>query len=104
MPPDPFVADIVRGVGSRGAELDELITRFSIDWSLERMPVVDRTLLRIGTYELLFRPDVPTGVVIAEAVDLARRYSTEESSRFVNGMLASLAGSTRGESGRPPGP
>jgi N utilization substance protein B len=55
------------------------------------MPVVDRNLLRIGVYELAHRPDVPTAVVISEAVELARRYSTEESGRFVNGMLGRIA-------------
>jgi transcription antitermination protein NusB len=99
VPPDPFVADVVAGVGARGAEIDALIVRFSIDWTLDRMPVVDRTLLRMATYELLFRRDVPTGVVISEAVELAKEYSTEESSRFVNGLLASVATATRGHEG-----
>ena len=59
------------------------------------MPVVDRTLLRMATFELLARPDVPTGVVISEAVELAKVYSTEESGRFVNGVLAAIAAVTR---------
>jgi transcription antitermination protein NusB len=95
--PDPFVSDVVAGVGARAAEIDALVAGFAIDWSLDRMPAVDRTLLRMATYELLGRPDVPTGVVISEAVDLARQYSTEESSRFVNGVLASVAIATRGD-------
>ncbi len=61
------------------------------------MPALDRALLRMGVYELLHRPDVPTGAVISEAVELAQRFSTEESSRFVNGMLARIAESTRSE-------
>lgn len=97
VPPDPFVADVVTGVGARAPEIDALVARFSIDWTLDRMPAIDRTLLRMATYELLGRPDVPTGVVISEAVDLAREYSTEESSRFVNGVLASVAVATRAE-------
>ena len=67
-----------RGRGAAGA-IDELIAGHAIGWTLERMPVVDRALLRMATYELLARPDVPTGVVISEAVELATQYSTEES-------------------------
>jgi N utilization substance protein B len=95
--PDPFAADLVAGVGDHQSEIDDLIRRFAKDWTLERMPVVDRNLLRIGTYELLRRPDVPTAAVISEAVELARRYSTEESGRFVNGMLARIATEVRPE-------
>ena len=95
--PDPFAADLVAGVGEHQAEIDDLIRRFAKDWTIERMPVVDRSLLRIGIYELLQRPDVPTAVVISEAVELARRYSTEESGRFVNGMLGRIAEEVRPE-------
>jgi N utilization substance protein B len=63
---------------------------------MDRMPVVDRALLRMATYELLARPDVPTGVVISEAVELATEYSTDESGRFVNGVLGTIAGLLRG--------
>ena len=76
-------------------QVDGYIRRFAKDWSLERMPVVDRNLLRIGVYELVHRPDVPTAAVISEAVELARRYSTEESGRFVNGMLGRIAEEVR---------
>jgi N utilization substance protein B len=95
--PDPFAADLITGVGEHQPELDDLIRRFAKDWTLERMPVVDRNLLRIGVYELVHRPDVPTAVVISEAVELARRYSTEESGRFVNGMLGRIAEEVRPE-------
>jgi len=95
--PDPFAADLVAGVDEHQLEIDELIRRFAKDWTLERMPVVDRNLLRIGVYELLRRPDVPTAAVISEAVELARRYSTEESGRFVNGMLGRIAEEVRPE-------
>jgi N utilization substance protein B len=95
--PDPFAADLVRGVGEHQDEIDDLIRRFAKDWTLERMPVVDRNLLRIGVYELIQRPDVPTAAVISEAVELARRYSTEESGRFVNGMLGRIAEEVRPE-------
>jgi transcription antitermination protein NusB len=94
--PDPFVAEVVAGVGSHFDEVDALISRYAIDWTLDRMPVVDRTLLRMATYELLCRADVPMGVIISEAVGLAKEYSTDESSRFVNGVLASVAVATRG--------
>jgi N utilization substance protein B len=93
--PPPFVADLVLGVQHNLDRIDELIGRYAIDWTLERMPVVDRTLLRIAAFELLARPDVPTGAVISEAVELAKQYSTEESGRFVNGVLASIALETR---------
>jgi N utilization substance protein B len=93
--PDPFVVDLVAGVGRHQDRIDELIERYAIDWTLERMPVVDRTLLRLAVYELLERDDVPTGAVISEAVELAKLYSTDESGRFVNGVLGSVAAEVR---------
>src|SRR3954452_23103285 len=95
--PEPFVVDLVAGVWDHRARIDELVERFAIDWTLERMPVIDRTILRMGTYELLERPDVPTGAVLSEAVELAKRYSTEESGRFVNGVLGAIAIEVRAE-------
>jgi transcription antitermination protein NusB len=89
--PEPFAADIVGGVGAHLDEVDELIRRYSKGWKLERMPVVDRTLLRMAIYELGHRPDVPTGAIISEAVELAKRYSTDDSGKFVNGMLSRIA-------------
>jgi N utilization substance protein B len=93
--PTTFEADVVEGVAAHGAEIDALVERFSVDWALDRMPVIDRTILRMAIYELTWRPDVPTGAVISEAVELARRYSTEDSGRFVNGLLASVAAEVR---------
>ncbi|HEX2039454.1 MAG TPA: transcription antitermination factor NusB [Acidimicrobiales bacterium] len=93
--PDPFAADLVRGVGEHRADLDGVISGFAIDWALDRMPVVDRNVLRLAVFELLHRPDTPVGAVISEAVELAKRYSTEDSGRFVNGVLASVAASHR---------
>lgn len=93
--PAAYTASIVAGVGDQQQQIDELIERFAIDWTLDRMPVIDRTVVRMATFELLCRPDVPTGVVISEAVELVKRYSTEESGRFVNGVLASIATATR---------
>jgi N utilization substance protein B len=93
--PASFVTELVTGVEKHQAELDRLIARFAIDWTLGRMPVIDRTLLRMATYELLHQPDVPAAVTISEAVELAKQYSTEESGRFVNGVLASIAAEVR---------
>jgi N utilization substance protein B len=100
--PEPFAADLVSGVGEHREEVDALIRRFSKGWSLERMPAIDRTLLRIATYELGHRTDVPTGAVISEAVELAKRYSTDDSGKFVNGLLARIAREVRPD--EPSGP
>jgi N utilization substance protein B len=93
--PDAYAVDVVTGVGSHLGEVDRWITDYAKDWTIERMPALDRALLRMGIFELLHRPDVPTGAVISEAVELAQRFSTDESSRFVNGMLARIAESVR---------
>ena len=95
VPPDPFAGDLVAGVGDHQDEIDDRIRRFARGWALERMPVVDRTVLRMAIYELLHRPDVPTAAVISEAVELAKRYSTDDSGRFVNGMLSAIAEEVR---------
>lgn len=97
LPVEPleFATEVVAGVTEHRDVIDGWITRQSRDWALERMPAVDRALLRMAVYELLYRPDVPTGAVIAEAVELAQEYSTEDSSRFVNGMLAAIAREVR---------
>jgi N utilization substance protein B len=95
VPPDPFAGDLVAGVGDHLADIDDRIRRFARGWALERMPVVDRTVLRMAIYELLHRPDVPTAAVISEAVELAKRYSTDDSGRFVNGMLSAIAEEAR---------
>ena len=95
LPAEPFVADLVRGVGEHRDRIDGLIDRLAIDWDLERMPSIDRNVLRLAVYELLERPDVPVAAVISEAVELAKRYSTDESGRFVNGVLASVAAEVR---------
>lgn len=75
--------------------IDERIAALSEDWPLDRQPAPDRNVLRLAAYELLFSPDVPTGVIINEAVTIAKRYGTEESGRFVNGVLAALAATAR---------
>jgi transcription antitermination protein NusB len=94
--PDRFATELVAGVGAHGEEIDRWLRRFARDWAVERMPAIDRALLRIGVFELLHRPDVPTPVVISEAVELASRFSTEDSGRFVNGLLARIAEEVRG--------
>jgi N utilization substance protein B len=93
--PDDFTIGLVNGVNDTLDELDGLIRRFSRGWSLERMPVIDRALLRIAIFELSHLPDVPTAVVISEAVELAKQYSTDDSGRFVNGMLSAIAAEVR---------
>ena len=106
-PPDGYAEDVVRGVELHRDEIDAILRKVSEHWALERMPLVDRALLRIGCYELGWQPDLPTGVVISEAVDLAKQYSTKDSGRFVNGMLARIAEDLRGqdpEQPQPPGP
>ncbi len=95
VPPEPFAVDLAVGVERERERIDALITRHSVDWTIDRMPVVDRTLLRIAVYELLERVDIPTGAVISEAVELAKMYSTEESGRFVNGVLGAIAAEVR---------
>jgi N utilization substance protein B len=97
VPPDAFTVALVKGVGADSAAIDELIQRHSIGWSLDRMPAIDRALLRMATFELMARSDVPTAVVLSEAVDLAGLYSTEESGRFVNGVLSAVAADVRPE-------
>jgi N utilization substance protein B len=93
--PDGFATALVAGVGEHMAELDGWITHYARDWTIDRMPALDRALLRIGIFELLHRPDVPTGALISEAVELAQRFSTDESAKFVNGMLARIAEAVR---------
>ncbi len=93
--PDPFVVELVTGVEARGDELDEVIGRLAKGWAVDRMAVLDRAILRLGAFELLACPETPVAVVISEAVELAKRYSTEESGKFVNGVLAGVAAEVR---------
>jgi N utilization substance protein B len=88
--PEPFAAELVCGVSDHIDELDELLGRYAKGWTVTRMPAIDRNLLRIGTWELGWS-DVPVAVVISEAVELAKRYSTDDSHTFLNGLLARLA-------------
>jgi N utilization substance protein B len=90
-PVSAYAAGLVRGVTEHAARIDELISEFAVGWTLDRMPAVDRNVLRIGVYELLWAPDVPDGVAISEAVLLVRDLSTDASPAFVNGLLARIA-------------
>jgi transcription antitermination protein NusB len=90
VPVQPYAADLVRGVATHRERIDELISWNLVDWTLERMPAVDRNILRIGVYELLWADDVPDPVAISEAVVLAQDLSTDNSPSFVNGVLARM--------------
>ncbi|MDP9418265.1 MAG: transcription antitermination factor NusB [Actinomycetota bacterium] len=85
-----YTATLVEGVAAHRERIDSLLSTYSQGWTLDRMPAVDRTILRLGAYELLWRDDVPDAVAISEAVGLARELSTDESPGFVNGLLARL--------------
>lgn len=86
-----YALEIVQGVIAHLARIDELVATYSHGWTLERMPAVDRAVLRIGTWEILFNPDVPDAVAVSEAVELARELSTDDSPSFVNGLLGRIA-------------
>jgi len=86
-----YAREIVDGVADHKAEIDELIETYAQGWTLVRMPVVDRAILRIGIWELLHNPEVPTGVAISEAVEAAQDLSTDDSAGFINGLLAKIA-------------
>jgi putative hydrolase of the HAD superfamily len=97
VPPDEFAAGLVLAVDDHRSRIDGLLERFAEGWSLKRMAALDRAALRMGAAELLTRADVPTPVVLAETVDLASRFGTDGSGRFVNGLLARVAREVRGE-------
>ncbi len=89
-----FVRDLVLGTLDYAPEADKTFQPLLEGWSLERLPTIDRLLLEMGTFELRCRPDIPQAVVINEAVELAKKFSTEESNRFVNGVLNAVAKQT----------
>ncbi|MEJ2859737.1 transcription antitermination factor NusB [Actinomycetospora sp. OC33-EN07] len=94
-PVSDFAATLVEGVVSHRDEIDEVISSYARGWTMARMPAVDRMILRIGVFEIRWSDDVPDPVAIDEAIDLARELSTDDSPRFVNGVLAGVS------SGRP---
>jgi N utilization substance protein B len=93
--PEQYAVELFRGVEDNKADLDVLVADHAKRWSVSRMPVVDRSLLRLGTFELVHQRGVPAAVILDEAVTLAKRFSTEDSGRFVNGVLASIAAEIR---------
>lgn len=98
VPPDPFAVRVVEGVGDHRHQLDHLLDEIAAPkWRVDRMAAMDRAVLRLGVYELAYEPDIPEGVVLSEAADLATRYSTDESPKFVNGVLARAATLLRDE-------
>jgi N utilization substance protein B len=95
--PEPLAVDLVRGVAAHASRIDAVLAeRVAPRWSLERLAATDRAVLRIGCYELLERAAVPVAVVLNEAVVLATRFGTDDSGRFVNGVLARVAEDVRG--------
>ncbi|KJQ54762.1 transcription antitermination factor NusB [Microbacterium sp. SA39] len=86
-----YAREIVDGIIDQRDEIDEQITTHSRDWKIERMPAVDRALLRIGVWEILHNDEVPTAVAIDEAVELAKEFSTDDSGAFVHGVLARVS-------------
>ncbi|MHB1487320.1 MAG: transcription antitermination factor NusB [Acidimicrobiales bacterium] len=93
--PEPFVIELVSGVEAESERIDAILGRLARDWTLGRMPWIDRNVLRLATYELLTDSSTPIAAVINEAVELAKAYSTEASGRFVNGILAAIAAEVR---------
>ncbi|TFH64367.1 MAG: transcription antitermination factor NusB, partial [Candidatus Zixiibacteriota bacterium] len=86
-----FTEELVYGVSDHLEEIDEAITNFSTNWTLERMARVDLSLLRLGAFELLYRPDIPVNVAINEAVEIGKRFGTKDTPAFVNGILDKLS-------------
>ncbi len=95
VPPEAYAREMIEGVVCELLELDERIGTHLLDWTVDRLAVVDRVLVRMATWELTRRDDVPTGVVLSEAVELATLYSGEESPRFLNGVLRAVATEAR---------
>lgn len=90
-----LATQLIEGVENHRGELDEVIVTHAKGWALDRMPALDRAILRLGIFELTYRPEVPVAVVIDEAVELAKRFSTDDSGKFVNGVLAAVAKKAR---------
>jgi transcription antitermination protein NusB len=93
--PESYATTLVEGVGRRQGELDVLIAEHAHGWALDRLATLDRQLLRLSAYELVEREEIPVAVVIDEAVELAKQYCSEESGRFVNGVLSAIATEVR---------
>jgi len=89
-PSNEYTAEIVRGVVEHQARIDELLSTYAKGWTLQRMPAVDRNVLRLGVWELLYADDVPDAVAVSEAMNLVRDLSTDDSPAFVNGVLGGI--------------
>lgn len=94
-----FARRLVTGAWQRREESDQLIARYARDWSVGRLAAVDRAILRMAVYEIIHSPDVPDSVAVAEAVELAKAFSTADSSRFINGILGSVIREVKGAAG-----
>ena len=90
-----FAGDLLDGTFRNRKEIDDLIERHSLHWKMVRMAVVDRNILRLGVYELLYLHDVPTSVILNEAIEIAKKFGTEESGAFINGILDKVAKEVR---------
>jgi transcription antitermination protein NusB len=95
VPADAMTHDLVEGVVERGDEIDALLADHAKGWTLARMAVLDRSVLRLGVFELIGRASVPTAVILNEAVEMANRFGTDDSGKFVNGVLAAVARTVR---------
>ncbi|TDC79342.1 transcription antitermination factor NusB [Streptomyces hainanensis] len=89
-PVSAYTRELVEGYAARAERIDELLAQYSVGWTLDRMPGVDRNILRLATFELIWQDGTPDGVVLDEAVQLAREFSTDDSPPFVNGLLGRL--------------
>jgi N utilization substance protein B len=89
--PDAYTSTLLAGVERHMDQIDGLITRFSTGWPLQRMPALDRAVLRVAVYELGHEPEIPAAVILNEAVEFANTYSTDDSGKFVNGLLSAVS-------------
>ncbi|MGA1332358.1 MAG: transcription antitermination factor NusB [Ilumatobacteraceae bacterium] len=99
VPLDDLTTVLIDGVSAHREQIDQLISTHSHSWTIDRMATTDRNVMRIATFELLGRPEIPTAVVLNEAVGLAKRYGTDDSGKFVNGMLSAIARTVRAGAG-----
>jgi N utilization substance protein B len=97
----PFFLDLVKGVINSRSQIDSIIERFSSNWKLNRMSCVDRNVIRIAVYEMIFRKDIPPKVSINEAIDVGKKYGTIDSGSFINGILDSIRNFMEGEATGP---
>ena len=86
-----YIRRLVRGVAEHGAELDGYIAKYAKGWRFSRIPLVASAIMRVAMYEILYMPDIPTGAAINEAVEIAKKYETPETVKFINGILGSFA-------------